>query len=77
MPFGLKNPWAIYQRAMVSLFHDTIHKEIEVYIDDMIVKSQSEEDEGMGCVLGQHVHPVPGMSTACSRNATHYVLNRA
>ena len=44
MPFGLKNPWAIYQRAMVALFPDTIHKEIEVYVDDMIVKSQSEED---------------------------------
>lgn len=44
MPFGFKNPWATYQRAMVALFHDTIHKDIEVYVDDMIVKSQSEED---------------------------------
>ncbi|GAU40822.1 hypothetical protein TSUD_398050, partial [Trifolium subterraneum] len=44
MPFGLKNAGATYQRAMVTLFHDMIHKEIEVYVDDMIAKSQEEED---------------------------------
>jgi hypothetical protein len=44
MPFGLKIAGATYQRAMVTLFHDMIHKEIEVYVDDMIAKSQ-EEDE--------------------------------
>ena len=44
MPFGLKNVGVIYQRAMVNLFHDMIHKKIEVYVDDMIEKSQGEED---------------------------------
>ena len=44
MPFGLKNARTTYQRAMVTLFHDMMHKEIEVYVDDMIAKSQSEED---------------------------------
>ncbi|KAA3462638.1 RNA-directed DNA polymerase (Reverse transcriptase), Ribonuclease H-like protein [Gossypium australe] len=39
MPFGLKNAGATYQRAMITLFHYMIHKEIEVYVDDMIVKS--------------------------------------
>jgi len=29
---------------MVTLFHDMMHKEIEVYIDDMIAKSKSEEE---------------------------------
>jgi len=43
MPFGLKNAGATYQRAIVTLFHDMMHKEIEVYIDDMITKSRSEE----------------------------------
>ena len=44
MPFGLKNIGAKYQRAMVALFHDMIHHEIEVYVDDMIVRSQTEEE---------------------------------
>jgi hypothetical protein len=43
MPFGLKNAGATYQRAMVALFHDIMHKEIEVYVDDMIAKSKDEE----------------------------------
>ena len=44
MPFGLKNAGATYQRAMVTLFHDMIHHEIEVYVDDMIARSQTEEE---------------------------------
>ncbi|XP_039012179.1 uncharacterized protein LOC120141335, partial [Hibiscus syriacus] len=44
MPFGLKNAGATYQRAMVTLFHDMMHKEIEVYVDDMIVKAKTEEE---------------------------------
>ncbi|XP_039687848.1 uncharacterized protein [Medicago truncatula] len=44
MPFGLINAGATYQRGMTTLFHDMIHKEIEVYVDDMIVKSITEED---------------------------------
>ena len=44
MPFRLKNVRATYQGAMVTLFHDMIHKEIEVYVDDMIAKSQGEVD---------------------------------
>ncbi|KAG8488520.1 hypothetical protein CXB51_016412 [Gossypium anomalum] len=44
MPFGLKNAVATYQRAMVTLFYDMMHKEIEVYVDDMIAKSRTEEE---------------------------------
>ncbi|PKI48973.1 hypothetical protein CRG98_030640 [Punica granatum] len=44
MPFGLKNVGATYQKAMVTLFHDMMHKEIEVYVDDMIAKSKEGED---------------------------------
>ena len=39
MPFGLKNAEATYQRAATTLFHDMMHKDVEVYVDDMIVKS--------------------------------------
>jgi hypothetical protein len=44
MPFELKNVKATYQRAMVTLFHDMIHKEIEVYVDNMIDKSKKKEN---------------------------------
>ena len=40
MPFGLKNVGATYQCARVALFHDMIHHEIKVYVDDMVARSQ-------------------------------------
>ena len=43
MPFGLKNVGATYQRAATTLFHDIMHKEVEAYVDDMIVKSETWE----------------------------------
>ena len=39
MPFGLKNVGATYQRAATTLFHDMMHRDVEIYVDDMIVKS--------------------------------------
>ena len=44
MPFSLKNAGATYQRAMVTLFHDMMHKDFEVYVDDMIAKSRTTRD---------------------------------
>jgi hypothetical protein len=40
MPFGLKNAGATYQRAMVTLFHNMMHREVEVYVDDILAKSK-------------------------------------
>ena len=39
MPFGHKNARATYQRMAIGLLHDLMHNEVEVYVDDMIVKS--------------------------------------
>ena len=44
MPFSLKNAGATYQRAMNSIFHDMIGKYMEVYIDDIVVKSQDFDE---------------------------------
>ncbi|XP_010324801.2 uncharacterized protein [Solanum lycopersicum] len=41
MPFGLKNAGATYMRAMNTMFHDMMHKEIKVYVDDVIIKSKT------------------------------------
>jgi hypothetical protein len=43
MTFGLKNTGATYQRAMNYMFHDLIGKLVEIYIDDVVVKSASAE----------------------------------
>ena len=42
MPFGLKNVGATYQRMMTKMFRDKIGCTVEVYIDDMVVKSKWE-----------------------------------
>ena len=44
MPFGLKNAGATYQRAMTAIFHDMMHKQVEDYVDDIVVKSKARED---------------------------------
>ena len=44
MSFGLKNAGAIYQRLVNKMFHDQIGKNVEVYVDDMLVKSKEDED---------------------------------
>ena len=43
MPFDFKNAEVTYKRAMVTFFHDMMNKEIEVYVHDMILKSQEKE----------------------------------
>ena len=42
MPFGLKNAGFTYQRMMNRMFEPQLGKSIEVYIDDMVVKSKVE-----------------------------------
>ena len=44
MPFGLKNAGATYQRVATTLFHDMMHRDVELYVDDMIVKSRGRAD---------------------------------
>jgi hypothetical protein len=43
MTFGLKNDGATYQRAMNLIFHDLIGVIMEVYIDDIVVKSAAHK----------------------------------
>ena len=40
LPFGLKNASATYQRAKNALFHDMLGHHMEVYINDIVVKSK-------------------------------------
>lgn len=39
MPFRLKNVEVTYQRMAVTMFYDMMHKEVEICVDDIIVKT--------------------------------------
>ena len=40
MPFGLKNVGSTYQQMMTKMFEPQLGRSIEVYVDDMVVKSK-------------------------------------
>ena len=44
MPFGLKNARATYQRLVNKMFAELIRRTMEVYVDDMLVKSRKAND---------------------------------
>ncbi|GKD19555.1 reverse transcriptase domain-containing protein, partial [Tanacetum coccineum] len=44
MSFGLKNAGATYQRLVDEAFQSQIGKNLEVYVDDMVVKSRTERE---------------------------------
>lgn len=48
MPFGLKNTGATYQRLVDKVFAAQKGRNVEVYVDDMIVKSKKVEDHLAG-----------------------------
>ena len=46
MPFDQKNAEATYQRLVTKMFRDHIGKSMEVYVDDMLVKSRENKKWG-------------------------------
>ena len=44
IPFGLKNARFTYQQMMTRMFEPQLGKNIEIYIDDMVVKSKVESE---------------------------------
>ncbi|XP_070042950.1 uncharacterized protein [Nicotiana tomentosiformis] len=44
MPFGLKNAGATYQRAIQNILDDLLHKNVECYVDELVVKSRKKSD---------------------------------
>ena len=43
MSFGLKNAGATYQRAIQLCFSDQLHRNVEAYVDDVIVKTKTQD----------------------------------
>ena len=44
MPFKLKNIGATYQRLMTKIFKPLIGRTVEIYLDDIVVKSKTREE---------------------------------
>ncbi|GJW59866.1 reverse transcriptase domain-containing protein [Tanacetum coccineum] len=44
VPFCLKNTGATYQRLIDMVFNDQIGRNLEAYVDDMVIKSTSKKD---------------------------------
>jgi hypothetical protein len=44
MTFGLRNAGATYQHAMNYIFHKLINRIVEIYIDDVVVKSKGYKE---------------------------------
>ena len=44
MPFGLKNARATYQRLVTKMFLSLLEKTMDVYIDDILLKSKERPD---------------------------------
>ena len=44
MPFGLKNVGTMYQRLMNKMFAHQLGRNVQVYVDDMLVKSVHKND---------------------------------
>ncbi|GJW43416.1 reverse transcriptase domain-containing protein [Tanacetum coccineum] len=44
MPFGLRNAGVTYQRLVDKAFHKQIGKNLEVYVDDLVIKSRTEDE---------------------------------
>ena len=62
MPFGLKNAGSAYQKMMTRMFEPQLGKSIEVYIDDMVVKSK---------VVSEHVRDLEDIFEVLRRHKLH------
>ncbi|RVW42238.1 hypothetical protein CK203_096569 [Vitis vinifera] len=57
MPFGLKNTGATYQRAATTLFHDMMHRDVEIEIKSQEVHFRSDFWEALG--IYDHLASLP------------------
>nr|GEW21915.1 reverse transcriptase domain-containing protein [Tanacetum cinerariifolium] len=44
IPFGLRNAGATYQCLVDKAFHNQIGRNLEVYVDDLVIKSRTEDE---------------------------------
>ena len=62
MPFELKNAGSTYQKMMTRMFKPQLGKNIEIYIDDMVVKSK---------VVSEHVRDLGNIFEILRKHKLH------
>ena len=62
MPFGLKNAGSTCQKMMTKMFEPQLVKSIEVYIEDMVVKSK---------VVSEHVGDIGNIFEIMRKHKLH------
>ena len=75
MPFGLKNVEAMYQRLVTKMFKPLLGRTMEVYINDMLVKSKQrpyqvthlQEDFNLLKAYGMKLNPLKCASRVSAR----------
>ena len=67
MSFGLKNAGSTYQRMMTRMFEPQLSKSIEVYIDDMVVKSK---------VMSEHVRDLGNIFEILRKHRLHLTTSK-
>jgi len=76
MPFGLKNARATYQRLMDKVFSHLMAKCVEVYVDDMVVKSPSHHQHAQDLSESfPHYDTTTSASTPISAYSAWTVVN--
>ena len=79
MPFGLKNAGPTNQRMMTKMFEPQLGKNVEVYIDDMVVKSKlvSEHVEDLTSIFEILREPKLRVDRKSTRlNSSHALKSR-
>ncbi|GKD16361.1 hypothetical protein Tco_1205519, partial [Tanacetum coccineum] len=67
MPFGLKNADSTYQRLVDKAFDNQVGRNIEVYVDDLVIKSHIETE--MLRDIGETFYKtVPRQDKSCAAN---------
>ena len=84
MPFGLKNARATYQRLVTKIFRPMMGKTMEVYIDDMLIKSKEcpdhtkhlQETFKLLCMYDMKLNPVKCAFGVSSRNFLGFMVTQ-
>ncbi|XP_070006610.1 uncharacterized protein [Nicotiana sylvestris] len=76
MPFGLKNAGATYQRAMQNIFDDLFHKNVECYVDDLVVKSREKGDHMKDLRMLKHYFQAHVVRLISKANPIKFVMSK-